>query len=197
MEDSTYEAVNHPKHYTSHPSGIECKDVAQHHNFNIGNAIKYLWRQGIKPGEASSKDLRKAIKYIEFEIERIEGTEEKRCVFEHNGTSWIKNTGTCPDVKKVAILFNDKKTTRVNVIPSDYDWRLLNTNHSILGWREVENNGDYLNGWIENTGVEPSFERVDVTFSNNCSALNQVTKTLDWTISTSQYSVAYWKPANG
>lgn len=38
---------------------------------------------------------------------------------------------------------------------------------------------------------------VDVTFSNNCSALNQLTKTLDWTISTSQYSIAYWKPANG
>ena len=34
--------VNHPKHYTSDPSGIECIDVTRHRNFNIGNAIKYL-----------------------------------------------------------------------------------------------------------------------------------------------------------
>src|SRR5262245_42630561 len=34
--------VNHPSHYTSHPSGIECIDITRHHNFNIGNAIKYL-----------------------------------------------------------------------------------------------------------------------------------------------------------
>ena len=33
--------VNHPKHYTQHPSGIECIEVTEHFNFNIGNAIKY------------------------------------------------------------------------------------------------------------------------------------------------------------
>ena len=66
-----YEAVSHPKHYNSHPSGIECIDIVQHHNFNIGSAIKYLWRQGLKPGEEDVRDLNKAIKYIEFEIKRI------------------------------------------------------------------------------------------------------------------------------
>ena len=40
--------VNHPKHYTSDPSGIECIDITRHRNFNIGNAIKYLWRAGLK-----------------------------------------------------------------------------------------------------------------------------------------------------
>ena len=40
--------VNHPKHYTNHPSGIECIEITQHHDFCIGNAIKYLWRAGIK-----------------------------------------------------------------------------------------------------------------------------------------------------
>jgi hypothetical protein len=34
--------INHPSHYTSHPSGIECIDIAEHHDFCIGNAIKYL-----------------------------------------------------------------------------------------------------------------------------------------------------------
>lgn len=32
--------VNHPKHYTSHPSGVECIEIVQHHDFCIGNAIK-------------------------------------------------------------------------------------------------------------------------------------------------------------
>ena len=40
--------VNHPKHYTSDPSGIECIDITRHRNFNIGNAIKYLWGAGLK-----------------------------------------------------------------------------------------------------------------------------------------------------
>jgi len=62
--------VNHPAHYTDHPSGIECIRVAEHHNFCIGNAIKYLWRAGRK-GDAV-QDLRKAIWYIEREILRLQ-----------------------------------------------------------------------------------------------------------------------------
>ena len=42
------DSVNHPAHYNSHPSGIECIEIARHHNFNIGNSIKYLWRAGLK-----------------------------------------------------------------------------------------------------------------------------------------------------
>lgn len=40
--------VNHPPHYTSDPSGVECITITRHRNFNIGNAIKYLWRAGLK-----------------------------------------------------------------------------------------------------------------------------------------------------
>lgn len=61
--------VNHPPHYTGHPSGVECITVTEHHNFCIGNAIKYLWRAGSK-GDAV-QDLRKAIWYIEREINRL------------------------------------------------------------------------------------------------------------------------------
>lgn len=63
--------VKHPSHYTSHPSGVECIDIVQHHNFNIGNAIKYLWRNGLKDADAQIQDLQKAIQYIEFEIKRL------------------------------------------------------------------------------------------------------------------------------
>ena len=64
--------VNHPKHYTSHPSGIECIDIVEHHDFCIGNAIKYLWRAGLKDGNADVEDLKKAIWYIERKIKMLE-----------------------------------------------------------------------------------------------------------------------------
>lgn len=62
--------INHPPHYTSHPSGVECIQVTEHFPFCVGNAIKYLWRAGLK-GDAI-EDLRKAAWYVEREIQRRE-----------------------------------------------------------------------------------------------------------------------------
>ena len=62
--------VNHPKHYTQHPSGVECIQVTEHMNFCLGNAMKYIWRASLKNG---TEDLRKASWYINREIQRIEG----------------------------------------------------------------------------------------------------------------------------
>jgi hypothetical protein len=59
------EKVNHPKHYNSNPSGVECITVVEHMNFNIGNAIRYLWRSGFK--KCYDDDLNKAIWYIKRE----------------------------------------------------------------------------------------------------------------------------------
>lgn len=63
--------VNHPQHYTSDPSGIECIEITRHRNFNIGNAIKYLWRNGLKDSDSQIQDLEKAIWYIQDEINRL------------------------------------------------------------------------------------------------------------------------------
>ena len=62
--------VDHPTHYRSHPSGVECITVTEHLNFCIGNAVKYLWRAGLK-GDAV-EDLRKARWYVDREIARLE-----------------------------------------------------------------------------------------------------------------------------
>jgi hypothetical protein len=62
------DSVNHPEHYTTHPSGVECITIAEAFSFCIGNAIKYCWRAGLK-GDAV-EDLRKAAWYINREIER-------------------------------------------------------------------------------------------------------------------------------
>lgn len=72
-----YDPVNHPKHYTSHPSGVECIDITRHMPFNIGNAMKYLWRAGQKEGEDAVTALEKARFYIEDQIKLIRG-EHKR-----------------------------------------------------------------------------------------------------------------------
>lgn len=65
--------VNHPPHYTSHPSGVECIQITEHMTFNIGNAIKYLWRSGLKDGTPALQDLEKARWYLNREIERLGG----------------------------------------------------------------------------------------------------------------------------
>lgn len=64
--------VDHPSHYTSHPSKVECITVTEWLSFNLGNAVKYIWRFGFKNGQ-SLDDLRKARWYIDREIGRLEG----------------------------------------------------------------------------------------------------------------------------
>ncbi len=67
------DTVNHPPHYNEHPANIECIEVVEHFNFNVGSAIKYLWRAGLK-GNAI-EDLKKARWYADREISRIERRE--------------------------------------------------------------------------------------------------------------------------
>ena len=62
----SHDPVNHPKHYTSHPSGVECIQSTRHMGFNLGNAVKYIWRCDLKRN--SVEDLEKAIFYLQDEI---------------------------------------------------------------------------------------------------------------------------------
>jgi hypothetical protein len=61
--------VNHPRHYTKHPSGVECIQITEHMGFNLGNAMKYIWRADLKGNQV--EDLKKAVWYINREIQRI------------------------------------------------------------------------------------------------------------------------------
>ena len=60
--------VNHPIHYTNHPSGVECIQITEHMGFCLGNAIKYIWRADLKGKDI--EDLKKAIWYVQREIDR-------------------------------------------------------------------------------------------------------------------------------
>lgn len=69
--------VNHPSHYTSHPSGIECIDIARYYDFDIGNVFKYIWRAGLKKDadltdiQKEIEDLEKAKWYLEDKINQL------------------------------------------------------------------------------------------------------------------------------
>ena len=67
-KEEEVDVVNQPPHYTEHPSGIECIQVTEHMGFNLGNAIKYIWRCDLK--KDAIEDLKKAKWYIDREIDR-------------------------------------------------------------------------------------------------------------------------------
>lgn len=77
--------VKHPSHY-QHPSGVECIAITRHENFCIGNAMKYLWRAGRKPGVDALQDLQKARQYIDFEIVRVTQERAKALAQTEGGT---------------------------------------------------------------------------------------------------------------
>ena len=70
IEHTKNDNIEHPKHYTSHPSGIECIQITRHMGFNLGNAIKYIWRADLK--NDAIEDLKKAVWYLQDEIKKRE-----------------------------------------------------------------------------------------------------------------------------
>jgi hypothetical protein len=79
--------VNKPKHYRSHPSGVECIQVTEHMGFNLGNAMKYIWRCDEKWD--AIEDLKKAQWYLNREIERRESINGK----ESSESEGLRETG--------------------------------------------------------------------------------------------------------
>jgi len=69
MSEKIPDAIN-PSHYTSHPSGVECIQITEHMGFNLGNAMKYIWRADLK--HDTIEDLKKASWYLAREISKRE-----------------------------------------------------------------------------------------------------------------------------
>ena len=72
------DAVNNPKHYNAHPSGIECIELTRHMSFNRGNALKYIWRAGLK--ENKTQDVEKAKWYLLDEFNNMKNAKYKKRV---------------------------------------------------------------------------------------------------------------------
>ena len=69
IDEPTSSSIN-PSHYKSHPSGVECIQITEHMGFNLGNAIKYIWRADLKNDDGGIEDLKKAKWYIKRELSR-------------------------------------------------------------------------------------------------------------------------------
>jgi len=78
-EVNSEDRVNHPSHYTwlKEKCGIEVIDITRHMDFDLGNAIKYILRCGLKSEQGYSnkektiEDLKKAIFYINDKIKML------------------------------------------------------------------------------------------------------------------------------
>lgn len=87
-----FDIVKKPKHYNVHPSGVECHVIAEPFGYYLGNAIKYIWRNGIKSSDTAIQDLKKAIWYLEAEIKKLEGpkTDKVNLVINVDGAAVTK-----------------------------------------------------------------------------------------------------------
>ena len=54
-------------------SGISWTEVCKHMGFNLGNAIKYIWRADLK--NDAIEDLKKAVWYLQDEIKKRENSQ--------------------------------------------------------------------------------------------------------------------------
>lgn len=132
--DKVNEQVNHPKHYNSHPSGIECIDIVRHHNFNVGNVIKYLWRQGLKEGNSDLQELKKASWYLNDEINRVFKTVETK------EASWYLNYD---EISRISKTIETKK---------DKDNNLLTVPNVIKNYL-TESKAKYISDTLFNVGI--------------------------------------------
>ena len=66
------ERVDHPRHYNAHSSGIETIELIEHLPCNLANAVKYIWRCGLKATETPLRDMKSAKWYTEREAHRWE-----------------------------------------------------------------------------------------------------------------------------
>jgi len=146
--------VKKPEHYNSHPSGVECITVAEHMTFCAGNAIKYLWRAGLKGNDVNHvEDLRKAAWYCEREAQRLErgidpipewpGFTALSVEFKpgaRDGEHCVDYVSTCG---KFTLLYDTKDGTWVEANSDSYEWD--STPEEALRVRQLELNS----GWAE------------------------------------------------
>lgn len=69
------DAVNHPSHYNN-GNAPECIELVRWMNFNLGNVVKYCYRNGLKEGNSAIQDLEKARFYLNDEIERLKSLQK-------------------------------------------------------------------------------------------------------------------------
>nr|DAQ76510.1 MAG TPA: nucelotide kinase [Caudoviricetes sp.] len=68
-------SVDSPVHYTSY-NQVEIIEITRWLPFDLGNAVKYIARAGLKDPEKEDQDLLKALWYVDDHIEKVESRTE-------------------------------------------------------------------------------------------------------------------------
>ena len=171
------EHVNHPKHYNSHPNGIECIDIIRHYTCDIANAIKYLWRAGLKPemgmedAEKEIEDLKKALWYIEDYLnnpnaEMTETTSTTIHDYVRQTTSHIVKKIIKGYENNISIAMSALLVTGLirnnGIIVSEFGWRgMLRTAISLIQDRILDINAALLDKEIKDTKAVMHGQAVD------------------------------------
>jgi len=143
------ENVNHPKHYNLSSSGYEAIEIAELATFNLGNAIKYLWRTGLKDKNKELEDLKKALWYINREIKYI--TEVKN-IFIVSGNSYKVEKINSDSVKIIASFENKAikfVLTKLLDVLYIYNCTKLKYNRAIIVLNNLNDAAIYLHEEID------------------------------------------------
>ena len=144
LHEESLDPINHPPHYTQHPSGVECITITEHYNFNVGNAIKYLWRAGLKDGTDAASDLRKAAWYVQREIERVADVSTPVAF-----TDVVQDFPPVETLAQVAAAYADRYSLPDDIIDTIYGDHIAAHNASGLPWGDAHDHGDArLNGLL-------------------------------------------------
>lgn len=85
----TGDLVNHPAHYNSHPSGVECIDIIENLPCNPANVVKYSWRTGARKAtdaDPKAHPINKARWYKEREkVRRVTAMNQALQQFQQTG----------------------------------------------------------------------------------------------------------------
>lgn len=95
--------VQKAAHYNGHPSGLECIVFAEKMTFNLGNALKYVWRGGLK-SEDATQDFEKALWYVERSY--------------HHDAYWLMGGQAAEDFR--IFLAEDNRARRLMARPSPW-----------------------------------------------------------------------------
>lgn len=118
-----FDVVNKPKHYNSHPSGVECIDIARHLSGDWFNVFKYVFRAEHKNGR---EDIEKAIFYAKDSLT-------------HGLPMHAPSWGRTPmELTARVIDFEDgyRRTFFMNVMTGDRLWALQNITQILEGYPE-------------------------------------------------------------
>ena len=133
------DAIN-PSHYKSHPSGVECIQITEHMSFLIGNAMKYLWRAGLKT-EDPLEDLEKARWYLDRQIALLASKDDVSEEGQHIGPRVWERLEDVPDWVRVkspnSSLIYRKRHGLIQFLEVSGEWSISNARRS-GPWYEVE-----------------------------------------------------------